>query len=154
MSPSNLRDFLKATAGDEEIEFVIPHLFLPPRYLKDSNRRNLVAILDRDLTIHLRWENARMSPWANITKGEFKRLVSDALRRMMQYQPELKIFGDFVNEVAEAPFEDPMYDEPIPSVDVVEKASREEEDIPVVVARIKRTPTYAVGGESPLPDME
>lgn len=153
MAPRKMKDFLDSTAGDEEIEFIIPHTFLPPRYVKEGERRNLIVMLDRDLTVHLRWENSRLGNWANITPGEFRRLMRECLNKESKYRADLKVFADFVGERAEAPFEDPIYDEPLALPSSYDKALREEGN------KNKETVIYLnqdedVGGEPPLLSME
>jgi hypothetical protein len=150
MSARELRDFLKATAGDEEIKFIIPHPFLPPRYHGESQGRNLVAILDRDLTVHLRWENSRLGSWANITRGQFRRLAAESLRGMTKYRQDLKVFASFVDKVAELPFTDPIFDEPLSMLSNKDKASIGTQSEAVV----NEATVEPAGGEPPLLETE
>ena len=98
-----------------------------------------------------------MGAWANITKGELRRLSAEVLRRMTQYRAELKVFSSFVEKVAEAPFMDPIYDEPLSSVPLVDRADKEgeEEDSPEIEAVVKpNKKSSAAGGEIPWPTVE
>lgn len=152
------RALLEKVSGDEEIEFIIPHPFLPPRYQELANNSNMILVLDRDMTLHVRWEGARLLEWHSITPGESRRIVASVLRNLEKYREEIKAFGRFVDERAEMPFEDPRYDgvleikaevhaNPIPE-------KKKSEDPGVTVPAETQTALVAMGGEPPLPSWE
>jgi hypothetical protein len=147
MKRNKLLDLLVEKMGQEEVEFVIPHPLLPPRYRKFCENQNMIVTLDIENTIQLRWENARLSTWMSPTPGEFRTIISYALKKLQKYRRDLQTFGNFVDHVAEAPFQDPIFDDgEIAKAKVAEKKG---------VAPSGSVPTirfpFMGGGESPLP---
>lgn len=148
MDRNKILDLLMEKLGQEELQFIIPHPFLPPRYRKECAGRNMIAILDLDQTIHLRWENARLSPWMSPTPGEFRRIISYSLEKLQKYKRDLQTFGNFVDQVAEEPFQDPIFDEGDASAKpktAEKKGSTSKGSIP------KLGFPFMGGGESPFP---
>lgn len=147
MKRNKLLDLLVEKMGQEDVEFVIPHPFLPPRYSKICGNRNMIVTLDTENTIQLRWENARLITWMSPTPGEFRTIVSYAMKKMQKYRRDLETFGNFVDRVAEDPFLDPIfYDGEVPKAGVAEKKeTASSASIPQV-----RFP-FTGGGESPFP---
>lgn len=147
MKRNKLLDLLVEKMGQEDVEFVIPHPFLPPRYRKICENRNMIVTLDTENTIQLRWENARLVTWMSPTPGEFRTIVSYARRKMQQYRRDLETFGNFVDRVAEDPFLDPIFnDGEAPKAGVAAK----KEAAPNGSVLQVRFP-FAGGGESPFP---
>ncbi len=109
MKVNRLRQLLREKAGEEQLDFRIPEVFLPPRFRGLSEGRDLLLMLDDDLTIHIRWQKEGFHVHHPLTPGAARRLVRESLRNMEKYKKELKIFGEFVDEVGEEPFEDERY---------------------------------------------
>ena len=103
---SPLKALLEKEAGWEEFQMIIPHPFLPPRYRELSKNRNMVLLLDRDMTLHIRWEGSRLHEHHPLTPRAAQRLVREALDRMSKYRRELQVFSRFCGQNAEQPFED------------------------------------------------
>jgi hypothetical protein len=110
VAKKSLTEFLEEEAGMEEFRFVLPHPFLPPRFQEVSQSRNLILLLDRDLTLHLRWEGARRHKHWPLTPRAAAGLIRDVLSRMTAYRKDMQDFSRFIERVAEQPFEDPRYD--------------------------------------------
>ena len=153
-----LKAMLERVSGEEEVEFTIPHPFLPPRYREMSNRTNMILVLDRDMTLHVKWEGARLSEWNSITPGECRRIVASVLHYLSSYREELRAFSRFVDAHAEMPFDDPRFE---PGTSPQERAQerpapvqRESKDraagVPVGTSAL----SMALGGESPCPSWE
>jgi len=149
VSRNKLLDLLVERMGREAVEFIIPHPLLPPRYRRECKDRNLIVTFDIENTIQLRWENARLTSWMSPTPGEFRVVVAYALKKMEQYRRDLRTFGNFVDRVAEQPFQDPIFDDADTMVEpklAEKKGSASKGSIPGV-----RFPFMGGGGESPLP---
>lgn len=110
MPTSELRKLLNEEAAFQEFSFIIPHPFLPPRYQKLSRERNMVLFLDQNLTVHVRWEGARMHEHLSLTSKATSRLIKEVLRNMTVYRREINVFSRFIEDFAEQPFENPRYD--------------------------------------------
>ena len=143
---------LERLAGEEEIFFVIPYTFLPPRYLKESRSRNLLICVDLDMVISTRWEGAKMNNGNFITPRAAYRLIMDALARMRKYSRDSFGMAAFLTEhgcVSDVPTEvdDPSSrrpDEPPPLKGEINKES--------AMAGITATVNgRSLGGESPMP---
>lgn len=147
MKRNKLLDLLVDKMGEEEVEFVIPHPLLPPRYRKVCQGRNLIATLDVENTIQLRWENARLQVWMSPTPGEFRVLVAYALKQMQQYRRDLQTFGNFVDRVAEAPFQDPIFDD----TEAAKPKVAEKREIDSKTGISPGRFPFTAGGESPFP---
>lgn len=147
MKRSKLLDLLMEKMGQEEVEFVIPHPLLPPRYRKICENRNMIASLDIENTIQLRWENARLIAWMSPTPGEFRTIVRYALKKLQKYRADLQTFGNFVDRVAEEPFQDPLFDDGGPAAPRI--AKKEEVSTSASVPMVHFPITG--GGESPFP---
>lgn len=154
---SPLRELLEKEAGWEEFRMVIPNPFLPPRYRKISHGHDMIVLLDRDLTLHVRWEGSRIHEHRPLTPRATQRLIQECLDRMTKYRRELQVFSKFIKKNAEQPFDDPRTLDPI--------RFKEREPLPAEPIQreecqtIKTSTTKAVsqdrlGGESPLPRME
>jgi len=85
---------------------ILPHPLLPPRFQDLSEDRNMILFLDQDMTLHVRWEGARIHEHHPLTPGAVNRLVKEVLRNMSKYRKDLEIFNRFVRQNAEQPFED------------------------------------------------
>jgi hypothetical protein len=110
VAASQLRRILEKGAGWEEFHYVIPHCFLPPRYRDISKNRNMRLLLDRDLTLHVRWEGSRTHEHHPLTPGAVNRLLGEVSTNMAKYRKELQVFSRFVRSRGEAPFEDLRYE--------------------------------------------
>jgi len=160
VSRSPLRELLEKEAGWEEFQMVVPHPFLPPRFRKLAEGRNMIILLDRDMTLHVRWEGARVHEHHPLTPRATQGLIREILRYMTKYRRELQVFSGFVGSCAEQPFDDPraldpvrFKDKPLPAAPK-EKEKKAEENLPIEITATVSLPMYEMGGESPMPMME
>ena len=160
---SPLREALEAEAGWEEFQMIIPHPFLPPRFQNLAKGRNMILLLDRDMTLHIRWEGARMHEHHPLTPGAVRRLMKEVFTRMTKYRRELQVFSKFVDENAEQPFDDPRAPDPLRwkerEMPVAAKEEPEEEDEAIEVTahievgvseQLEAERMLNRGGESPM----
>lgn len=176
MRASQLRQLLSEKCGEEQLEFRIPEIFLPPRFRDLSEGRDLLLMLDDDLTIHVRWHNEDFLEHHPLTPGESKRLVGEVLKYMTKYRELLKVFGKFIYEYAELPWDEERYHDGFrqekEATQRAKKAGSEEEEesetareeaeseevieLHAVLEELRQV-TAALeaeaGGESPMPDM-
>ena len=163
MRKRKLRQLLEEKCGEEDFQFIIPHPLLPPRFRDLSENRNMILVLDMDLTLHVRWEGALSDEHLPLTPGELKRLLSEVNRKITTYRRDLSTFGKFAVENSEQPFEDPRND-PVYSPREPQPATKElEEDKSEIIAVINESNELVsgtmeevmkeLGGESPLPDL-
>ncbi len=110
---SPLRKLLEEEAGWEEFRMTIPHPFLPPRFQKLSKNRNMVLLLDRDMTLHVRWEGSRLHEHHPLTPGAARGLIREVSSRMTKYRREVQVFSRFIGQKAEEPFEDNRSPDPL-----------------------------------------
>jgi hypothetical protein len=106
---SQLRQLLEKKVGGEQLEFRIPQIFLPPRYRNLSEGRDLLLMLDDDLTIHIRWHNETFHEHHPLTPGETKRLMGEVMMYIKRYREHFRVFGTFVCEHAELPWDEERY---------------------------------------------
>jgi hypothetical protein len=106
---SQLRQLLRERIGEEQLEFRIPQLFLPPRFRDLSEGRDLLLMLDDDFTVHIRWHNEIFHTHHPLTPGETRRLVGEIMRYILKYREQLRVFGTFLDEYSEAPWDDERY---------------------------------------------
>ncbi len=156
MGISRLRVLLEEKATEEDIQFIIPHPLLPPRFREICEDRNMVLLLDTDMTIHVRWEGERMSEHHPLTRGATRRLVREVLRKATAYRRELEVYARFVDRWAEEPFDDDRYEGvrfPKPPPPAVNGAVEEEESVEIsaVMDVAPRKAPLSVGGTSPMP---
>ena len=152
-----LRKLLDKEAGWEEFHLIIPHPFLPPRFQNQSDQRNMILLLDRDMTLHVRWEGSRLYEHQPLTPRATYRLIQEVLKNMTTYRRGLRVFSKFVEGWGEQPFEDERTLDPIraqerkaPDAPRIEQ----EEDKPIELIATLETlldATSEAGGESPMP---
>jgi len=94
-----LREFLEVAAGAADIDFIIPHPFLPPRYQKQSLCRNLILGMDREFRAMIRWEGELVGRDTYLSPAECSRLIHDVLERMKKYRQELRSLKSFLGKV-------------------------------------------------------
>lgn len=159
MGISRLRALLERRAGFEDLQFVIPHPLLPPRFRKVSRSRNMVLLIDTDLTLHVRWEGEQMCEHCPLTKGAARQLVREVLQNMKAYRRELAVYARFIEDCAEQPSDDHRYELPrlpreLPTAPQEETKGPEEDPEVEVVATVLLEPSgdVALGGENPLPE--
>ncbi len=109
MRANRLRQLLKKKAGWEQLEFLVPPLFLPPRFRALSKGRDLLLMMDDDFTIHIRWHNEDFHTHHPLTPGAARRLVGEIMKYIQQYKEHIKVFGKFVDEYAEQPWDEERY---------------------------------------------
>lgn len=148
-----LKAHLDRLAGDEEIEWIIPHPFLPPRYKKVCENRNMILLIDRDFTAHIRWEGARRGKWCSPTAGEIRTLIRQVKTKMTTYRRQLDVFSDFVTESVDIPFADPVDNDPSSRREPkkAEPLEDEEDDGVDRPLDLLRKRVIDEGGESPMP---
>lgn len=158
----------------EEFRLILPHPFLPPRFQEEARERNMVLVLDQNMTLHLRWEGNRLHEHRPLTPKAAAHLMREVLVRISQYRPEVQAFSRFILRAAEQPFADGRYDpvnkeykpEPAlpkkaeppveiePSVDLVAVL---ESGTPIAswstaqIQQLERLLSNPRGGESPMP---
>ena len=72
----------------------------------------MLLLFDRDMTLHIRWEGSRLHEHSPLTPRAAMRLLREVARNMTKYRRELHVFSRFIDEIGEAPFEDPRYELP------------------------------------------
>ncbi len=159
MRISRLRALLEKKALEEDIQFIIPHPLLPPRFREICGGCNMILLLDRDLTIHVRWEGERLAEHHPLTKGATRRLIREVLRKAREYRRELEVFGRFIDQQGEEPFDDDRYEIirlPKDPPKAEREASNDTEDsvieIPAVIPLGSSRQSLCVGGSTPLPE--
>ncbi len=157
MRISQLRALLEREAGQENLQFVIPHPLLPPRFREISEDRNMILLVDLDMTVHVRWEGERMVEHHPLSTGAVRRLMREVRRNISDYRRDLEIYARFIDSECEAPFDDERYEayrlpEPAPV------AEQEGTKVPVteITAELflELEKARAGGGESPFPDWD
>ncbi len=156
MGVSQLRTLLNKKALEEDVLFTIPHPFLPPRFREICENRNMLLLLDRDMTIHVRWEGERMSEHHPLTKGGARRLIREVLRKARDYRRELEVYARFLESKAGEPFDDDRYEcgrlfKPAPPAEI---ETPEVKEISAVVKLGPRQIGFCVGGSSPMPEWD
>jgi hypothetical protein len=139
----------------------IPHPFLPPRFQKLAQNRNMILLLDQDLTLHVRWEGARRYEHHPLTPQAACRLIQEVQSRMVKYRRDIQIFSRFIEQNAEQPFENSRALDPVrwPKQETP-GADKQEIDVSEVVAEAEIGEALEAermaerGGESPMPTME
>ena len=171
MRANQLRQILKKKAGWEQLEFRIPNIFLPPRFRDLSEGRDLLLMLDGDFTIHIRWHNEDFHTHHPLTPGASRRLVGEIMQRMKQYKEHLKVFGAFIDEYAERPYDEERYHDGFcqekeatqrakkdrPEEEEEHEAEGQEEELEEVVALvhgIDELVQLAEHGDSPYPNVD
>ncbi|KKN44421.1 hypothetical protein LCGC14_0693360 [marine sediment metagenome] len=159
----SLKKQLNRALGFDEISFIIPHVFLPPRFKKVSRNRNMIMFMDMDTVLHVKWEGSRQDEHHPLTPGACRRLFKECISNMKRYRKDLDAFSRFVDNEAEVPFWDPRRDslnkdqeeKPAPSV---EEEEQEEKIVAVVgpngklvQGKISDFLEEEMGGESPIP---
>lgn len=145
METSRLRQLLEEA---ERVGFTIPNVFLPPRFRKLAEGRDLILLFDEDFTLHVRWVGERRSQHMPLTRGQALRLMSEALRYMVRYEENLQEFKLFVDEFAEEPLDKERYQN---------GGSQEEEEAPrtaQVGSEEEGLAVNSAGGESPCPNTD
>lgn len=161
--PKSLRDRLNKALEDcdSEVQFTIPHVFLPPRFKEISNNRNMILFLDIDQVVHVRWEGARFEEHHPLTPGACRRLFKDCVANMKRYRKDLDSIARFIDREAQAPFWNPRensltgdrQDKPASAEEVKEKG----DEIIAVLDNSRELDQESVsnllelGGESPMP---
>lgn len=151
MAVSPLRRILERGAGGEEFHYVIPHPFLPPRYQGISNNRNMILLMDRDLTLHIRWEGSRMHEHRPLTPKGTMKLLREVSKNMSEYRKELQILSRFIDSYGEAPFDDSRYELPIQNTEISIAKKREDVEAEALISITQPEQLYLeLGGESPM----
>ncbi len=155
--PQNLREKLERAGGVRNIEFMIPHMFLPPRFKKISEGRNMILLVDPDLVSHVRWEGSLQDEFHPLRRKAVQKLIDGCVARMKDYRSDLGVFSRFIERRTEEPFWDPRVDS---LAEEREPKSAEGPSEPKgVVATVKAEPvaegesdfSEEGGGENPLP---
>lgn len=180
MKGNQLRQLLEKRACMEQMEFRIPPVFLPPRYRDLSEGRDLLLMLDDDLTVHIRWHNEDFHTHHPLTIGASRRLVGEVTKYIQQYKEHLRVFGKFIDKYGEQPFDEERYHDGFrQEKEATQRAKKdgpeeeeehetqgqEEEQVEVrpelTLDALVRLPSFEqmvdmrpseIGGESPFPD--
>jgi len=97
-SRPDFSDQLERLGGEEEIHFVIPYPFLPPRFRKISQERNLLLCMDTDFGTIGKWEGSHYQEWLPFTPRGAYRLMMEVLKNMRRYAEDCFSFAAFVEE--------------------------------------------------------
>jgi hypothetical protein len=159
--PRSLKSKLNHVVGNfGEVEFILPHVFLPPRFKEISEDRNMILFLDIDQVMHVRWEGALQDSHHPLTPGACRRLFRECVRNMRKYRKDLDAFSRFVDKTAEEPFWDPRVSslsKPRPEKPAEAIKDPEPEEIIAVVDNTGKlvegtfSDLSESGGESPMP---
>ena len=150
-----LEEALYEVTGLKEIEFNIPHIFLPPRYRKICENRNMVLVVDEELVIHVRWEGALHDEYLPLTPKAACHLIKECTVRMTNYRRDLGVFSRFVKNEGEA-FSGNSRDDNA----LLDEELECTEALPIlngrttVVAKVSTFNHQDMGGESPMPEGE
>ena len=163
----SLKEQLNRALGFDEINFIIPHVFLPPRFKEISKNRNMILFMDMDTVMHVRWEGARQDEHHPLNPGACRRLFKECIRNMKKYRKDLDVFSRFIDIEAEIPFWDPRSnsltkgreEKSAPSSEEEEGSETQEEEIIAVVGpngelvqgTISDFLEEEMGGENPVP---
>ncbi len=113
----------------------------------------MILFLDQDMTLHVRWEGARIHEHHPLTPGAVNRLVKEVLRNMSKYRKDLEVFNRFIQQNAEQPFEDDRPLDPFHykgrELPPAEKIAEKEEDHTIEVTANIQLPAE-LGGENPI----
>ena len=159
----SLKEQLNRALGFDEVNFTIPHVFLPPRFKEISKDRNMILFMDLDTVMNVRWEGARQDEHHPLTPGACRRLFKECISNMKKYRKDLNAFSRFVDSEAEHPFWDPREnsltkdreEKPAPSTE--EEAQGEEiiavlgPDGKLMQGTVSELLEDEMGGESPMP---
>lgn len=170
MRASQLRQLLEDKTGEEQLEFRVPNIFLPPRFRELSEGRDLLLMMDDDLTIHIRWHGQDFHEHHPLTPGASRRLVGEIMRYMTKYRKHLKVFGKFIYEYAEQPWNEKRYhdgfrqekeatqrakeDRPEEEEEPETPGQEEEQGVTAVVDGMDELIELASQGDSPYPDVD
>lgn len=162
MRKSQLRETLERKAIEEDLQFLIPYPFLPPRFRNISENRSMILLIDQELTIHVRWEGARLAEHHPLTVGATRQLIREVMRNMARYRRELRVYSRFIEGYAEEPFEDQRYEafrliKKLPTAvrDETKKTDMEADTIELKAKLLAGTSACSnMGGESPLPEWD
>lgn len=159
----NLKKRLDGALGEGEISFIIPHVFLPPRFKNVSNNRNMILFMDEDTVMHIRWEGALQDEYNPLNPGACRRVFKECIRNMKKYRKDLDTFSRFVDKEAEVPFWDPRTDsltkdQPEKPAPASKEGSGQEEisailgpEDKLIQGKVADSLEEEMGGENPIP---
>lgn len=148
MKKSKFLRTLEALAGEEQLELVIPHPLLPPRFLKISRGRNMLLQFNTDLQIFVGWEGARINKWEVLTPRGTSLLIRDVRRKLHQYDLDMGALQQFVQKNANYPIPDPAFEDPSErAIPREAEEADEKKDVEPGSAEV----VACEGGESPMP---
>ncbi len=115
----------------------------------------MVLLLDQDLTLHVRWEGARLHQHHPLTPRAARRLMQEVVGNMSKYRRELQIFSRFIEQRAEQPFGGLRVLDPAQRENQLPPAFKDEEQEsrPAEVAAQVDISRSELGGESPMPEV-
>lgn len=94
-------EVLEERCGLESCTFLIPHIFLPPRFKSLSKNSNMIIHLNTSMEAQIKWEKSRADEYIHLTPSSSSRLIADVLRNLDKYKKDLKIFQKFLKENVE-----------------------------------------------------
>lgn len=98
---SPLRKALESKAGLKRIHLRLPYIFLPPRFEKISNNRDLILLFKDDFTLHVRWSGALEITHHQISRSAAFSLILYVKETMSRYRTELAVVERFLDAYAE-----------------------------------------------------
>ncbi len=121
----------------------------------------MLLLVDQDLTIHIRWEGARLAEHHPLTVGATRQLIREVMRNMARYRRELGVYGRFIETYAEEPFDDQRYESfrlpkkpPKAVLDRSGESIAEGTAVKLEANLLFGTSAYSeMGGESPFPEL-
>ncbi len=163
MRVNQLRQLLEAKMGEEQLEFRVPNIFLPPRFRDLSGGQDLLLVMDDDFTIHIRWHNQDFHEHHPLTPGASRRLVGEVMRYSKLYRENLKMFGKLLCEYAEQPWDEERYNEGLrqekeatrrAKEDRPGTSGQEEQGVGAVIHGVDELVEILSQGDSPYPGMD
>jgi hypothetical protein len=166
---SKLRELLETRSGEDQIDFRLPNIFLPPRYQKISKGKDLLLRLDHDFTLHVRWSGLVLTQHHALTIQEAKRLIREVRINRERFSRDLLVFETFIVKNSEKPTEKNRY--PLLTPERKVEGAKELEDEKFIAEQIEaevnlerkvsaeiRIPSTSeettLGGESPCPKID
>jgi len=154
--PLSLKRKLERSATVDTVKFIVPYIFLPPRFKDISKNRNMILFVDLDLVTHVQWEGSLLDGDLPLKTKAVKRLVKECFRNMKKYQIDLKTFSKFVGEWGENPFWGRRTENLGTDHKPKSAEKRDETEVPAVVGGKLETVQISdflegMGGESPMP---
>lgn len=133
---------LEDKAGGEEFQWRIPNSFLPPRFKKLADGKDMLLVLERNYSLNLRIDGEKIQATIVLTPGKARQLLKEITNYCSEYGKQARSLSSFVKNYGEY------------SDDYVE----EKKEIPKECPKIEKEETVSsnsdYGGENPFPISE